>query len=273
MPCIRLGCPYSRKNGEARGHGYCCNACRCGEWTHTKNCAGFFHHRALPYGSIAINRLPLGDNRPAEAPPAFLPLVAYTARDRLPVLRSPECAHAHIRWFEQRYGMPIEGESTLAWDRFILDWAEHWSPQQLNDPSYPVVFYALSRDRWTVSSHRAACPTVDVHALGLDATSHAYARGAVTGFHFAVQARLVQQAQLPDIVRQAMIVVRESWARGAAAHFVFVCSHGTHRSVGAALLALQLLCPMATLAVGTRRVQEAAVEAGFQPTDAQIIPF
>ena len=135
----------------------------------------------------------------------------------------------------------------------------------MKDPLRPVVFYALSRERWLTSPYRMACPMVDVGALGLDAKSATYNMGEVTGFNFEVQARLVQQAQLPDILWQAMIVVRDAWRRGEAAHYFFVCDHGTHRSVRVALLALQLLCPAAAIAVGTLRVQKAAVQAGFKP--------
>ena len=122
--------------------------------------------------------------------------------------------------------MPIE--SLQSWSRFILDWSEHWSLDLMKDPLHHVVFYALSRERWLTSPCRMACPMVDVGALGLDAKSATYDMGEVTGFNFQVQARLVQQAQLPDILRQAMIAVRDSWRRGEAAHYVFVCDHGTH---------------------------------------------
>ena len=133
----------------------------------------------------------------------------------------------------------------------------------MKDPLRPVVFHALSQEKWP--PYRMACPMVDVGALGLDAKSATYNMGEVTGFNFEVQARLVQQAQLPDILWQAMIVVRDAWRRGEAAHYFFVCDHGTHRSVRVALLALQLLCPAAAIAVGTLRVQKAAVQAGFKP--------
>ena len=265
MPCVRLDCPHYRLHGESRRHGYCCNACRRGETEHTKNCSGYIiHKRSRSPPLIAnANQLPMR-RRPERGP--YPPLLAFTSLVELPMLRSSENVHSYIEWYGQRYCMSITAEESLqSWRRFILDWSEHWSLELMKDPLRPVVFHALSRERWLTSPYRMACPMVDVGALGLDAKSATYNMGEVTGFNFEVQAWLVQQAQLPDILRQAMIAVRDAWRRGEAAHYVFVCDHGTHRSVGVALLALQLLCPAAAIAVGTLRVQKAAVQAGFKP--------
>jgi len=38
--CRRRFCPFSRRDGEHRNHGFCCNACRKGEGWHTSNCGG-----------------------------------------------------------------------------------------------------------------------------------------------------------------------------------------------------------------------------------------
>ena len=99
MPCVRLDCPHYRLHGESRRHGYCCNACRCGEGEHTKNCSGcnihkrdYLRSRSPPLIADA-NQLPMG--RPPVRGPSP-PLLAYTSLNELPVLRSSENVHPFL---------------------------------------------------------------------------------------------------------------------------------------------------------------------------------
>ena len=219
--------------------------------------------------------------RTGVAPAARPPLIAFTSQTQSSTLTTPDSVQNYIDWFGQRYGLYLENSAVGAWHRFSQDLYAHWAPQHTQHPPQPVVFYALARERWSLSQHRVACPTADVAQLGLDGRSHLYEPSDVTGFDFPVQARLVQQAVFPDIIRQVMIAMLSSWQRGLPVHYVFVCNHGTHRSVGTALVAAQVLCPSARIAVGTNRLHEAAVQAGFLPShaggcplqDALLIPF
>ena len=251
---------------EHRNHGYCCNACKDGRG-HTNNCTG---HRD-PWRDPPTTGLVVAQNTgPNRAPTR---LGAFYHPWPSPGPTSPEALSEHVYWFGRNYGTHMGTDATDSWHRLIQDWQTAWNPRHTQEPPLPVTVYALSRDRWTHSSARVACPSVDVHALGLDGNGQGYSMRDVTGFDFRVQGRLVQQALFPDILRQAMLAITRDWDSGRASHYAFVCSHGTHRSVGCAVLTAQLLCPSATIVVGTPRTHDAAAQAGFLPSSTAILPF
>ena len=186
---------------------------------------------------------------------------------------TPNALLGYVSWFGDNYGTRMGPDATDSWHLLIDDWRAAWDPRHTQEPPFPVTLYALSRDRWTRSAARAACPSVDVHVLGLDGNGSGYLMQDVTGFDYRVQGRLVEQALFPDILRQAMIAIARDLGSGRASHYVYVCRHGTHRSVGCAALTAQLLCPSATIVVGTSRTSQAAIQAGFAPAYADILPF
>ena len=95
---------------------------------------------------------------------------------------------------------------------------------------------------------------MDVDERGINAIFPGlYRQQDVTGFDEIVQAALLTQEIMPDIIGDAVTAIE----RGGVAQFVFTCTGATHRSVGCALLLARLVYREASVVVTTNRTCQA----------------
>jgi len=96
---------------------------------------------------------------------------------------------------------------------------------------------------------------IDLVRMGVDGKSSLYDCGKVTGIAFIVQAYLVTQRATVDVMRRALTKIEQEDAQSVT----FACDHGTHRSVGCAVLFASLFFPKAEIIFCTPRTQRAAI--------------
>ena len=139
--CDRRDCPFVRRYGSPRRHGFCCNACKDGEAGHTYNCTGYgymgtYHAPATLVATAAITQEvveePDVEEPEPEAIPAFPGMYrTYSFRDRGPAVcdtfRIPvawACGDSdddfmqHLQWFFDRYGLIPEFGVLRSWQEF-----------------------------------------------------------------------------------------------------------------------------------------------------------
>jgi len=115
--------------------------------------------------------------------------------------------------------------------------------------------HAFARDV-AAQTHVAS---INVHVRGVDAHCALYEPWAVTGVDTVVQAKLVTQTA----TARALIDACHRIETEELSDFAFVCEHGTHRSVGCALLLAMLVYNGAEVVFSTRRTRLAALSAGL----------
>jgi hypothetical protein len=151
--------------------------------------------------------------------------------------------------------MNMPWSARAAWDQFAASMFEV-------DRRRSVTIHVLAEDSLFRNdmSH-----VVNVHARGLTAISPSmYDMKDVTGVDFVVQAVLVTQALAAELVHEACCIIESENLN----NFGFVCSHGTHRSLGCAMLLAILAYPNARVCLSTPRTMRAAIARGMIPCQA-----
>ena len=154
----------------------------------------------------------------------------------------------YFDWFHREYKLNMKPSVAMKWG--IITALPH-------DRKHKLHIYVLAE-------HAAADLASDrhgihVHRHGLSAFSPHYNIGDVTGLSFIVQGVLLTQEVMPDILREAIEQIEQHDLKT----FTFVCAHGTHRSVGAAVLLCTMFSHEACIHLSTHRTFQAAVNMGF----------
>ena len=157
----------------------------------------------------------------------------------------------HIQWYMSHFGLAMPCRTAAAWSRLELI-----SPR-INQGKFLTIY--------VFAEHQAPedVPSINVHEKRLNGHNYQmYEMGDVTGVDFAVQAFLATQEVTPDILLEASLRIENE----SLQHFVFICSHATHRSVGVALLLAMLVYHNAKIVLTTKRTFRAAFDRGMLAT-------
>ena len=244
--CKRANCPYSRLHSSPRQHGFCCNACKRGEGSHTRNCTG---HGAditpdVTWQTTLRRSRGAGDEQCRER--TFGRRPARPRAHEVSVLQ-------YIRHLTARHGLELSGAAEEAWERFEDRLMSPFRPS----PRWRTLrLFPHAQDNIPPgfkSNH------VDVALRGVDGKSRLYQLSEVTGVDERVQAVVASQGATAN----CLLVAFERIEEEDLDEFSFVCHGATHRSVACCLLLAALVYPQARVHLTTRRTRRAAALAGL----------
>jgi hypothetical protein len=149
--------------------------------------------------------------------------------------------YPYLQWFASRYGSsPLGPVAREDWDKsaWVFRQARH---------DRPLRIHAFRSQDWQGQFASLDC-------TALEARSHTYDIGSVTGLDFEVLAALVEQREMPRLLREAVMLIE---AQGLD-EIAFLCDGGTHRSLGCCMLLAALVYKLASVCPHTSRTIEAA---------------
>jgi hypothetical protein len=241
-PCARHDCPFFHSLGP-RAHGFCCNACRLGESTHTNNCSGQGQHVLAIQANQSDDVFPL------------VPCTIQTEYKHSYIIPEQWACNSglivtYIEWYMQHTGLHMTYSNASAWDK--LEKKIPWIDKKRN-----LVIYVLAEGSPFLKHQENV---INVHSRGLDANEASlYKMSDVTGIDFAVQAKLASQSLTAEVILEACRAIEI----GNLKSFAFVCSHATHRSCACAVLLANLAYHDARIVFSTHRTNRAASVAGL----------
>ena len=258
--CRRESCPFVHRDGPRR-HGFCCNACRCGDPFHTSNCTGLGNQVVLTetrsYSQTHVNPQVSGSNqeRMSTGSSANTSNHAQVAHTNLKGfflprtwLRESATISYHVHWYMRRYNVSYDDDAEHLWHDFTC-----YIQSQSILANRSIRLYAFAQDRTPVCFQDR---NVDVTQSGLTAHSAWYDMSTITGIDFMVQAVIVKQPACIEALHDAVMQIETHNHN----EFAFVCHGATHRSVACCILLAQLVYPYAQVCLSTRRTQQAAAE-------------
>jgi len=298
--CKRLFCPFARRDGAHRNHGFCCNACRRGEKWHTSNCGGQYQE------TVAAQREPRADahQEPEGEPAAHAPATQPKARpwrNALPPYKQnflngtlPGCpvGGAPPRGLpsdgKEFYNAPPGTRFRLPDDRKVrledfwdcvedytdiintrLDttvnqaWRHLHQAASLTNPSRQLTIFVLAKGSTYLGQSSSF---IDVHDLGVDATPRLDPAGApLYEMKEVTGIDLKVQAVVATqrVAVDAIVRARDMIEEGDLRHFAFVCSFATHRSVACAMILASFIYHEASIVFCTRRTESSARNRGM----------
>ena len=244
--CGRSGCPHTRRWGSPRDHGYCCNACKRDEGTHTWNCTGYDYGQPLaPLATPSTWQTTLHSSGGERG---FRP--ALPRANDVSVLQ-------YIRDLTARHGLQLRGAPEDAWKRFEDRYTSAFMPHAQATHRRRLCLVPHAQDsipEYFVNQH------VDVALKGVDGKCRRlYHLGEVTGVDECVQAVVASQTATAECLRVAFEWIEEEDLNS----FSFVCHGATHRSVACCFLMAALAYPHARVHLTTNRTRRAAEFAGL----------
>ena len=267
--CARPGCLFQHKWKKPGSTTFCCAACKKGEPWHTQNCRGCGNQVAL-LGPYERSAMPVVSLKRAWESLACVVVASAYERQVLPsapeqkptVFRMPQKymrAHWHmtvldyVEWLANEYATPLTPVLREAWGRtqFIID-------SFARPPTALTVHIRKSDDIIPLHSDYTTSHIDLVTRFPLTAFSDAYDMRDVTGVNLCVQARLVVQLDTARAIEEAIICV-EMQRHHPTTGLAFVCTGGTHRSLGCGCLLLILAYPEADIIPRTERARRSAM--------------
>jgi hypothetical protein len=288
MPCIKAGCVFHHLTCP-RMHGHCCNACKEGGASHTRNCSGFrqavivppccsrvgcpFQHRkGERWHGFCCNACRKGNTRHTRN---------CTGTDELVLAAAPRSSTIVI---ETLWRVPLD------WTCWALDplsgiYCYRCSLHFLQ-ASFAKEMRMCATSTKVVDAWRSATDAFDQVRRGREiclsayATSdlpqrlptesvdlcshfkpdgrpqnHEYEMKDVTGLDRAVMCTLILQEDTANALTWAVRLIESD---DDLSELAFTCKGGTHRSVACACLLSMLAYPNARIRLTTRRTIEAA---------------
>ena len=230
---------------------YCCNACRCDEEWHTRNCRGF-GQRIVKIVHLDVDACQKNHH---------------------------DVADGASTWQIHNWGMILPWERTRHGSKLSVD--EHIQ-KLMGDYSDICDMEEDCRQLWMRVSHmidRYGCGeafglTIEVRCLrdlwgrsdyidaakGLNAHSYHYNSKYVTGVDRCVQAVIACQVASGRIMKEAIEQIEVDQKGKDERTVIFACEHGTHRSLGMACLLAELAYPMAWICPSSQRTKRALIE-------------
>ena len=249
--CATPGCSYRNLHQDfGPTCRYCCSACYRREGVHTRFCSGSGH-------LVVTSDEP---QPPSTPPPPPTPPPVF----KLPVewCRCERTIFEFIGCYITKYSdyLTLNDVVYEKWRAFATVMGNQIERHTLQRE---ITLYAFAEEEWqrrvTAGLH---VHVLNVHDRGVNgrAPFSFYAMREVTGLDFRLQGFLLTQPVTVDVLSEAVSCI----VMNDLCSYAFVCSHGTHRSVGCCVLLTMLAFPRARIVLTTPRTQADARRLGLQ---------